>query len=72
MIHSIKGLFNIQKDCAEITIYVQFKCNALQKIAIGCFGRMVTSDSKLHLMYEVTLNEVISQMISHPSFRYTL
>jgi hypothetical protein len=70
MIHSIKGLFKIQKDSADLTTYVQFRFNALQKIAIGCFSRLVSSESKLHFMYGVALNEVINQMISHPSFSY--
>ena len=70
MIHSIKGLFKIQKDCADFTTYVQLRLNSLQKIAIGCFGRMVRSESKLYLMDGVALNEVISQMFNHPYFRY--
>jgi hypothetical protein len=37
MIHCIKGLSKIQKDCTDFTTYVQFRFNALQKIAIGCF-----------------------------------
>ena len=61
MIHSFKGLFKIQKDCADFTD-VQFRFNALQKIALAVSVEWFTSMHKYQPCPETCFGKCVAPL----------